>query len=98
MHFCSFLTSDRANFRLFSRRQRGAATSHVAGGAEVARERATSVTVTWDPHTERTTAAPSPALSGPCDSSATPTELGTARVELDPAAAVAEFNVRGDQL
>ena len=87
------MTSDRANFRLFSRRQRGAATSHVAGGAEVARERATSVTVTWDPHTERTTAAPSPALT-----SATPTELGTARVELDPAAAVAEFNVRGDQL
>ena len=93
MHFCSFFTSDRANFRLFSRRQRGAATSHAAGGAEVARERATSVTVTWDPHTERTTAAPSPALTA-----ATPTELGTARVELDPAAAVAEFNVRGDQL
>ena len=93
MHFCSFLTSDRGNFRLFSRRQRGAATSHVAGGAELARERATSVTVTWDPHTERTTAAPSPALTA-----ATPTELGTARVELDPAAAVAEFNVRGDQL
>ena len=46
----------------------------MAGGAEVARERATSVTVTWDPHTERTTAAPSPALSGPCDPSATPTK------------------------
>ena len=93
MHFCSFFTSDRANFRLFSRRQRGAATSHLAGGAELARERATSVTVTWDPHTERTTAAPSPATTA-----ATPTELATARVELDPAAAVAEFNVRGDQL
>ena len=29
------------------------------GGAGVARERATSLTVSWDPHTERTTAATS---------------------------------------